>query len=563
MGFLSSCGLKEDITNPTIDSDINLRKKDAFKTKNQKDRLGIDSDLKLNSFLDPKLSNLIVPPPPPPIGNGKLVSFSITEEVSIRDVFIELSRLAEIDIQIDPDVDAKIIFKATNRPLEIIIDSLCKTANLKYSYNNGILKISRDKPYLKDYDVDILIEHELWNSIKEGIENILLTYNMQYNKNLERIHKKNLEKQTEEENRNIQNSINTNNKNAQNIENINSTNIYNNDIDVETEEFKLSINKPASLISIYADGKTQQVVKKYIERAKLNYGSQVLIEAKVVEVNLKDEFNAGINWNLSEVRNVKSMEEKTENGKTTQTLVTNEVLSTILGIGTNPTLSSGLTSLDLAKSIGSKDLNVVVSALQEFGTTRTLSSPRISTLNNQTAKLDFVTNLVYFSVEREEEEDDDGTKTYTYTSTKQEDKEGVILEIIPSINLNTKEITLTVKPELRVKSGEVSDPNPDVTNNVPVIQTRKMETSLKIKSGDVMVIGGLMNESTSNTDGGIPFLKDIPVLGWLFKYKSKSRNIVETVIFIKATIIDKNNSLLEQDRDFYNKYTNERTNYLD
>lgn len=518
-----------------IDKEVGLRKNDVFPDKKlDKDKM---------SFVDlsqPKMMDVFVPTPAPLMGNGQLISFSITEEVPIKDVFLELSRLADIDIQIDPNINMSIIFKATDKTLDVIVDNLCNMGNLKYEYKNGILKIERDTPYLKDYNVDILMEHELWNTIKDGIENILETHNEVYNKNVEAINKRN-----------------------SNIQNLDSNKALVGFDVSDKENFKISINKPASLVTIYADKKTQAAVADYIEKAKLNYGSQVLIEAKVVEVSLKDEFSAGINWSLSEVRNVKKNIEVTDQlGNVTSSVVNSPVFSKILDVGSTASLSGGLKSFDFAKAVGSKDLNVIVSALEEFGTTRTLSSPRVTSLNNQTAKLDFVKNIVYFSVEREEDEDSNGNKTYTYTSTKQEEQEGVILEITPSINLKTNEVTLKVKPELRTKYSEVTDPNPDITNTVPEIQTKKIETSLKIESGSVMVIGGLMSEETANVDSGVPFLKNIPILGWLFKYKTKHKNTTETVIFIKATIIDRNNPLDKGDRDFYNKYTNERNNFI-
>lgn len=543
--LVTNCeSIKENTKNPMLDDEVGLRKNDVFPRKN------LDKNtMELNDLAQPKVMDVFVPTPAPSMGNGQLISFSITEEVPIKDVFLELSRLANIDIQIDPNINMNVIFKATDKTLDVIIDNLCNIGNLKYDYKDGILKIERDTPYLKDYDVDILIEHELWNTIKEGIENILETHNEIYNKNIDVMNKKNVL-----------------DSNASSTENSESNQVINNQEQIAHEIFKILVNKPASLVTIYADKKTQEAVDKYIERAKKNYGSQVLIEAKVVEVSLKNEFSAGINWSISEIRNVNSVitTESTNNGTTSTTTSVAKIPSydKIVDIGSTATLAGGLKTFNLAKAVGSKDLNVIVSALEEFGTTRTLSSPRVTSLNNQTAKLDFVKNIVYFSVEREEDEDNNGNKTYTYTSTKQEEQEGVILEITPSINLKTNEITLKVKPELRTKYSEVTDPNPDITNTVPEIQTKKIETSLKIESGSVMVIGGLMSEETSNIDSGVPFLKNIPVLGWLFKYKTKSKNTTETVIFIKATIIDRSNPLDKGDEDFYNKYTNERRDFI-
>lgn len=525
-----------NIKDPIFDEELGLRKSDVVSvSKNNTDFIP-----EFSKLFQSKISDMLVPAPAPAMGNGQLISFSITEEVPIKDVFIELSRLTDVDIQIDPDIDINVIFKATDKTLDVIIDNLCNIGNLKYEYKDNILKIERDVPYLKDYNVDILIEHELWNTIKDGINNILITHNEIYNKVITRLNNK------------------VNNKQQENIEQQNFSKLQAVDEKYVKEDFKILINKPASLVTIYADKKTQEAVEKYIEKAKINYGAQVLIEAKVVEVNLKDEFKAGINWSLNEVRDSK-INAKVDNDDdiAVDTVINGKKYSKILDLGTSAVVSGGLKTLDIASAVGSKDLNVIVSALEEFGTTRTLSSPRVTSLNNQMAKLDFLKNLVYFSVEREEEDDDDtGVTKYTYTSTKQEETEGVILEIIPSINLQTNEITLKVKPELRTKYSEVQDPNPDIENRVPEIQTKKIETSLKIESGNVMVIGGLMSEETNNVTNGIPFLKDIPILGWLFKYKSKQKNIIETVIFIKATIIDRSNPLNHEDKMFYDKFIN-------
>jgi general secretion pathway protein D len=194
-------------------------------------------------------------------------------------------------------------------------------------------------------------------------------------------------------------------------------------------------------------------------------------------------------------------------------------------------------------------LTALIDTLSTFGQAKTLASPRLHTLNNQKATLEFVTPLVYFSVERTDDgTDDDGNKQYEYTSTKQEDEEGIKLEITPTINRKTKEITLSVLPELRSSTG-ASVPDPlDNNNKVPIISRKKLETSLKIKSGDVMVIGGLIQETTERQKNGIPFLKDIPILGYFFGYNSYTKKMTETVIFIKATIVDEYNPLGDKDR---------------
>lgn len=471
------------------------------------------------SYNNVDISKLLATPPPPPIGNGELISFSITEEVLLKDVFIELGRLADVDIQIDPRITSGIILKVTDKPLNVVIDKICDIANLKYEYEDGVLKIERDLPYTVNYELDALGEHELWTDIQTSLEYLLKVYP--------------IKKQT--------NSTTT-------VDNM-TLNIVD-DTD-ESLEQQISINKAISVISVYANSKAQKAIESYINKAKGNYGSQVLIEAKVIEVSLNDSYKAGINWTLTE-----DTGETDEDGN----IIKNTFLS-ILGTGGS---TSGLESLTFNKKIKSKDLNIVIDAMQEFGDTKTLSSPRISTLNNQKAKLDFINTLVYFSVEKTEDgEDSDGNTEYTYTSTKQEEEVGVKLEITPTIDLRRNDVTLNVKPELSSLVGYVEDPVND-GNKVPQIQKRTLETSLKIKSGEVMVIGGLMSEIISNSDTGIPFLMNIPILGNLFKSKSNSKELVETVIFIKATIINKDSPLTNsKDRKMYNDFGSGNNYYKD
>ena len=456
-------------------------------------------------YLD--VSRLLATPPPPPIGNGKLISFSITEEVPLKDVFIELGRLADVDIQIDPQISTGIILKVTDKPLNVVLDKICDIANLKYEYNEGILKVERDLPYVVDYDVDILAEHELWNDIQSSIEYLLSVNPIQ--------------------------SQTTSSTDDMSIGNITNT------TDIEQQ---IVVNKAASIISVYANSKAQKAVSTFIKKAKENYASQVLIEAKVVEVKLNDSYKAGINWTLT----------KNTGGADADGNPIIDTLMTIVGAGGS---TSGLTNTTFNKKINSKDLNVVIDAMQEFGDTKTLSSPRINALNNQKAKLDFINTLVYFSVEKDEDgEDKDGNTKYTYTSTKQEEEIGVKLEIVPSIDIKKGDITLNVKPELSSLVGYVEDPI-NLGNKVPQIQKRTLETSLKIKSGEVMVIGGLMAENIINSNSGVPFLMNIPIIGNLFKMKSNTKELTETVIFIKATIVDKDNPLNNsKDRKIFNDF---------
>lgn len=486
-----------------IDSDNNLSREEVKESIlfNNKNDITVTLPRKMTA---PNISKLLVAPPPPPMGNGELISFATTEEVPIKDVLVELGRLSGVDIEVDPSITGGIILKVTNKPLNVIIQRIAELGNLRYSYSNNIVRFERDTPYTVTYNVDFLIDNEVWSTIDASLNSIIKLGN---------------------------NPLTAVQQNNPNNDTNNTQTTYANSIN---EEPKIIINKPASTITVYANKKTQDAVARYIENVKTNYAAQVLIEAKIVEVDLNDQYKTGIDWSFVN-----------SSGNTTGELqfgYGNEG-----GVGTAPGGIQG----SITTAIFGGNLTAAINALDQFGLTKTLSSPRVHAINNQKSELKFISKLIYFNVEKEEEEryETDMTTT-TYTSTKQEEEVGVILSITPSINLEKNEITMNVVPELKVQVGEVEDPV-EPKNIVPVIQSRSVQTTLKIKSGNVLVIGGLMSEEHKNTDTGIPFLSGIPVLGNLFKSTERNKQLTETVIFIKATIVKPNGEVNDYDKTIY------------
>ena len=501
--FLLSCsGAGKKVTETEFDNQASLSKGD-FKKLLIKDKNNNDKATSEKAFKDapiPALSKLIISPPPPVIGGEKTISFSVTDQVPLKDVLIELGRVAKIDIDLDPKISGGIIINAKNRPLKEVIDRIATLGNLRYSYKNGVLHFESDTPFIKNYFVDYLFDGKLWGDVETNITAILTTTTAPAPSSLLA-------------------DIAPSSSSA-------------------TSSF--SSNKSAGIISILATEKQHALVVQYLADVEKSASAQVIIEAKLVEVVLKKEFRAGINWEL-----IGSKDTVNLSGGFAASTTTSE--TTIV----NP--------LNLAfKGIFGSNLNASISALEQFGTTRTLSSPRIHAINNQKAVLSFADRLVYFKVEQTQSSTAatgvSGTTVIAQaiTSTKLEEKQGVELEIIPSINVKTKEITLNIKPKITIKTKDVTDPA-NILNLIPVMQSRELNTTAKIQSGNALVIGGLMKESTSNSDTGVPFLANIPVLGWLFKFQSKSSEIIETVIFIKATVVSSGSNASKHDRELQNK----------
>jgi general secretion pathway protein D len=451
----------------------------------------------------PDIAKLIITPPPPAIGGDKTISFSVTEQVPLKDVLIEMGRMAKIDIDLDPTISGGIIINARNRPLKEVIDRIATLGNLRYSYKNNVLYFERDSPYTKNYFVDYLIDGMLWNEVETNINAIF-------------------------------------------------SNFAGSSVAATAYKSSFSANKSAGIISVFATEKEHKIVANYLADVKKNASAQVLIEAKIVEVALNDAYQTGIDWSS-----------------------VNGDISASNGFSDQSSLGGGIS---LIISGVFTDINSSVSALETFGVTKTLSSPRIHAVNNQKASLNFADKQIYFKVDATQSTSGSSTSSTTpvilstYTSTMQQVDVGIQLDITPSINLETNEITMNIKPQLSDSSETVTDPASPrdnsgnvitaLLNKVPVVQTRTITTMAKIKSGNVLVIGGLMKENTSNTDSGIPLLSRIPVLGWFFKSVSKDSTVTETVIFIKATIVHSSSVSNKFDRQFQQRFDPDKKSYF-
>lgn len=524
---LFSCAKSLTIKDP-IDHQTGLTKNDFDKAivKNfKKAQQEKSSEEKINEAPIPNTSRLIIAPPPPNSVTSKTVSFAVTDQVPLKDVLIELGRVAKIDVDLDPAISGGIVINAKNRPLSEVIDRIATLGSLRYSYDNGILHFERDTPYTHNYSVDYLAEgSNLWTEVQTNITSIL------------------------------SNSAGNTASNLANTTSIANNSEGNTTISAPTNSLaksSLAINKSAGILSVFATKKEHEEIAQYLSKVEENASAQVLIEAKVVEVQLSDSYKTGVTWGFSD-SNIK--------GGTNSAKI-------------NGGYTAGSTS-PLDVSIGvliGKSLSASISALEKFGTTRTLSSPRIHAINNQKAILNFTDKLVYFTINNNQNTSTTSAaasvNTQTLTSTKQEENVGVELNITPSINLKTSEVTLNIKPKITVKSGEAIDPASPIDQNgkvifqnvVPIVQTREINTIAKLQSGNIIVIGGLMKESTNNTDSGVPFLQRIPILGNLFKSVDKSSGIVETVIFIKATIVNSGSAVNKVDRELQEKFdTNKR-----
>jgi general secretion pathway protein D len=213
--------------------------------------------------------------------------------------------------------------------------------------------------------------------------------------------------------------------------------------------------------------------------------------------------------------------------------------------------------LTLAGTVSGDALGLTLKALEEFGDVQVLSSPKVIALNNQTAMLKVVDNLVYFEVEVQITAATDTTAAIvTYETDIRSVPVGFVMSVTPFINENDV-VMLNVRPTISRVIDTVEDPNPalaeaDVISHIPVVQVREIESLLKVNSGDTAVIGGLMQDVVNKRNTGVPVLSSIPWLGKLFSYDDDLREKSELVIFIRPLVLKQ--ASLSSDLQEYRKF---------
>jgi len=291
---------------------------------------------------------------------------------------------------------------------------------------------------------------------------------------------------------------------------------------------KWAVNADAGLISLHSSPNTHRRLKEYLAQLKSASRRQVLIEASVVEVLLSDDFEVGIDWQwlARGLDGITAIQQLHGLGPLTGDSVARA-----------PT-PSGLVTFSQRYQQG--DFAATFQLLERFGDVRIVSRPQILAMNNQPAVLKVVDNRVYFTVNVERQQSAESVERYTQTRIHTVPV-GLVMSVTPHIS-DGNDVMLNVRPSLSRILGFVDDPNPElntasVRNGVPEIQVREMESVLRVPSGRIAVIGGLMQSVQDDRDRQLPGLANLPGIGALFKQTKQQRKRTELFIVLKPTVL--------------------------
>ncbi len=247
---------------------------------------------------------------------------------------------------------------------------------------------------------------------------------------------------------------------------------------------------------------------------------QVLISAQIIEIRPKDEFKMGVDWDFWLKKNVRLM----------SSLPTTTSILNKLSIGT---AARG------ASVTGKEDYKGVVDLLRTLGDTQILSSPRITALNNQEAKILVGTKEPYATSSISQSS---GSEVTAYAINFVD--VGIKLYVTPTINRDGF-ITMKIKPEISSVSNNYSYGPANARNDVPIVETSEAETSVMVKERTTIIIGGLKKDSRIKEVNKVPILGDIPLIGFLFRKTSDSLTKTELVILLTPYILSGEVSLTD------------------
>ena len=537
----------------------------------------------------PVVNNTYLPPPKPAT---KEQTYSIVVyDTPVKEVLFAIARDSKLNVDIHPSIRGNVTLNAVDQTLPAILERLSKQVDLTYKIQGNVLSITPDQPVLRTYGIDYVnmsrdtlgfigaaaeisgtgqgaldaaggsaggsnssrtsisseSKSHFWETLEKNIKDILAETDKEV-----------IVARTNSLSATNQKSANNTQSAKKNDADVTNATTLEKEKEDAKNEYKtlfagtVIVNREAGVINVRATNKQHEKVQEFLDKVLGSVKRQVLIEATIVEVRLNDSYQAGIDW--------------AKIAGSTGGLSFGQKLGSTVTV--NPTTGLPATSANAFGVVpvagfvaaytnpGSKFGNIAASInlLEQFGKTAVLSSPKLMVLNNQTAVLKVVDNLVYFTVTTTPAvlgSSGSVTSPPTSTSTVHSVPVGVVMTVTPQIN-NAGNVNINVRPTVSRKVGDAQDPVNEL-NFIPVIQVREMESMLQIASGNTAILGGLMqDEALKNTDQ-VPGVSKIPMVGKAFTGKNDANRKTELVIFLRPTVIS-NASLESDELSTYKQY---------
>ena len=518
--------------------------------------------VRAGSIPQPVMASIALPPPRP---QAKRAVYSVSVfSVPVQELLYALARDAGANMDIHSGINGTVTINAIDQTLPQILERISRQVDMRYEVNGADISVMPDTPYLVNYKIDYLdmsrdtngsvaiitqvatpgagvtaagggtaginnsttsvtntAKNRFWETLVQNIKDLL----HETDKILPEGSSETLVQEA-----GIQtstgNSVAKSSKKGRTIASSPGTLQNSGTTVIKRTTFReassVIANPETGIIAIRATSRQHRKIQAFLERVMQSAKRQVLIEATVVEVQLSDKYQQGIDWaGIANCGKGWSIVQAPVGGIPSAVNQSLFVLSYA-----NPASKFG-------------NLSASISLLESYGKVKVLSSPQLSVLNNQTALLKVVDNRIYFTIQANTSQNQTTSLT-TYTTTVNSVPVGFVMNVTPEIS-GSDTVIINLRPTISRILGYVSDPNPSlpatVKNLIPEIQTREMESVIRVHSGQVAVMGGLMQDSVNNVDDAVPGLSGLRGIGDFFTHRNDVSTKSELVIFLRPIVV--------------------------
>ena len=531
---------------------------------------------------------------PRPRVTSKVETYSVVvNNVKVQDLLFALARDAKLNVDIHPGISGNITMNAIDQTLPQLLSRISKQVDMRFELDGQNLAVMPDTPYLHNYKIDYVnmsrdtsgtvavttqiatagssntaggtttggggnnsathIENKslnhFWETLIQNIKDILReTDKVLPEGNSETfVEQANMQSTTgigvpvvaSSGARSTQSQPSlANSPNPAALQNSGTTVVRHTTF---REAASVIANPETGVLSVRASARQHEKLQEFLDRVLGSARRQVLIEATIAEVQLSNNYQQGIDWNAAKFGAA---------GFTVAQKAVGAIAAPVSSL------------LQLAYTNSQKNMSAAVNLLESFGNVKVLSSPKISVLNNQTAVLKVVDNNVYFTIKADTTQNQTTTAT-TFTTTLNQVPVGFVMNVTPQIS-DTDAVLLNIRPSISRIVSYVNDPNPalkataangfdkDIVSKIPVIRSREMESVIRIANGNIAVMGGLMEDTLTNTDNAVPGISRFPGIGQLFTQRDDAVQKTELVIFLRPVVV--------KDASIEGDYSNYRSN---
>lgn len=455
---------------------------------------------------------------------SKNFSMKITDDISLGDVLNQLSEMCDFsivakDAYSKKELDDKVFgVNIRNMSLSEVFDLLLNEKNLSYEFSNNVLKISSLQTRI--FKIDYI------TSVREGTA----------------ITKASVDASPSE----VGNSSSSDNgssdiKNENNL--IRTTErfhfwekldaelkaILNNNSEHITAPDPI-INENAGLITVTATPSQLKRVEKYIAEMQRRLKKQVIIDVSIIAVDLNNEYKQGVDWSKFEL-GFNSYIGNQGSNTGSSAIWTNKGNSLSDGFGRTLNIAANLNF----------SLDGMINFLETNGKTKVVSSPKVTTLNNQQALISVGDNINYRVMEETDNGSNNNNNNRLTTTYKQYSVFiGILLNLLPEVSDNNK-IMLRINPSLssfKYAEDDTRSQNTAIREIAPDTVQKKLSTVVQVNSGDTIILGGLIGQTKDKQNTAVPLLADIPLIGSVFKSTRDGVRTTELIFVITPRVVD-------------------------